>query len=285
MARLIALVGNRTELSSRVLASEHDALVVRVRAGQPLGWGLGFYQGDEVLMRRRPVDDRDVVDLAAAAGDVRTDLLLGHVRSATVGALRTENTHPFRYRQYLFAQTGTLPEFDVIRERLLSGIPDFLRAQIRGETDAEIFFHVFLSFLHDRGALDGQASPQVVREALRATLSLVDVTGAEVGAPQAKVNAVVTTGDRAIVLHAGQPMAYRVLAGKHDGEMLVGDDANLRRKVPELGQIHFVLLASDFDEEWSMAASSPIAEPRWKMVPDRATLVLTRGSLPDIEPF
>ena len=46
-----------------------------------------------------------------------------------------------------------------------------------------------------------------------------------------------------------------------------------------------LLLASDFDEEWSMAASSPIAEPRWKMVPDRATLVLTRGSLPDIEPF
>ena len=59
-------------------------------------------------MRRRPIDDRDEIDVAKLAGDVRADVLIGHVRTATVGTLRTENTHPFRYRQWLFAQTGTL---------------------------------------------------------------------------------------------------------------------------------------------------------------------------------
>ena len=34
--------------------------------------------------------------------------MIGHVRAATVGNLRTENTHPFRYRQWLFAHTGTV---------------------------------------------------------------------------------------------------------------------------------------------------------------------------------
>ena len=62
-----------------------------------------------------------IVDVAKVAGDVRADLLVGHVRSATVGGLRTENTHPFRYRQWLFAQTGTLPSFDAIRDRLAFG--------------------------------------------------------------------------------------------------------------------------------------------------------------------
>ncbi len=283
MARLVALVGNRTELTARVLKTERDALLVRVRSGLPLGWGIGFYQGDEVLMRRRPIDDREPIDLPHAAADVRADILIGHVRSATVGALRTENTHPFRFRQWLFAQTGTIPQFDVVRDRLLATLPDFLRAQIRGETDAEVFFHVFLSFLQDRGALETVPPPSLVREALRATLSLVDVTGAEVGAPPASINAVVSAGEHAVILHAGAPMAYRVFAGKNDAELLLGDDANLRRKVPELAQVHFVLVASDFDDEWSNASSSPLAEPRWKTVADRAILVLQRGTPPEIE--
>src|ERR1700733_12242360 len=99
MARLFGLIGNRPDLAGRVLALEAEAL--RVRSGQssadpesssagaphsphahsPLGWGLGFYQGGEVLMRRRPLDDHPVIDLAQLAADVRADVLIGHVRS------------------------------------------------------------------------------------------------------------------------------------------------------------------------------------------------------------
>ena len=135
MARLFGLIGNRADLAGRILASETDALRVRSR-GAPLGWGVGFYQGGEVLMRRRPIDDREEIDVARNAADVRADVLLGHVRSATVGTLRTENTHPFRYRQWLFAQTGTVAQFDAIRERLVASVPEFLRGDIRGECDA-----------------------------------------------------------------------------------------------------------------------------------------------------
>ena len=109
MARLFGLIGNRPDLAARVLAFEADALRARSK-GAPLGWGLGFYQGGEVLMRRRPIDDRagDSTSRKLAPTCAPT-VVVGHVRSATVGALRTENTHPFRYRQWLFAQTGTSP--------------------------------------------------------------------------------------------------------------------------------------------------------------------------------
>ena len=45
-----------------------------------------------------PGHPRFALDLVEAAEDIRTDVMLGHVRRASIGALRTENTHPFRYR-------------------------------------------------------------------------------------------------------------------------------------------------------------------------------------------
>src|SRR6185436_9657010 len=126
MARLFGLIGNRGDLAGRVLASEAEALRVQSKGG-PLGWGTGFYQGGEVLMRRRPIDEHPTIEIAKVAGDVRADVLLGHVRSATVGPLRTENTHPFRYRQWLFAHTGTVEHFNVLRGRLNDSLPQFLQ--------------------------------------------------------------------------------------------------------------------------------------------------------------
>ena len=286
MARLFGLIGNRPDLAARVLAAEADALRVRSR-GAPLGWGIGFYQGGEVLMRRRPIDDHPTVEVTKVVGDVRADLLVGHVRSATVGSLRTENTHPFRYRQWLFAQTGTLPSFEAIRDRLLGSVPEFLRSSIRGESDAEILFYVFLSFLHDAGRLnDGISDPSHVRDALRSCVAVVDGLSAEVGGTPSKVNVLVSNGENIFALHrAGTllPMGYRVFSGRADAEALIDDDLQLRRRTPELEQMHFVLLGSDFDEDYSMAASSPTAESRWKLVPDRAIVTLERGKDPYVE--
>jgi glutamine amidotransferase len=283
MARLFGLIGNRADLASRVLASEAEALRVPSK-GTALGWGIGFYQGGEVLMRRRPIDEHATVDIAKVAGDVRADVLVGHVRNATVGSLRTENTHPFRYRQWLFAQTGTLPSFEAIRERLSGSVPEFLRSSIRGESDAEILFYVFLSFLHDAGRLnDGISDPAHVRDALRSSVAVVDGMAAEVGGTPSQVNVVVSNGENVFALHRGLQMGYRVFAGKGDADALIGDDLNLRRKTPELEQMHFGLLASDFDDELSLAASSPAAQSRWKVLPERAIVTLERGKDPHIE--
>ncbi|MDB4945283.1 MAG: Glutamine amidotransferase class-II [Labilithrix sp.] len=290
MARLFGLIGNRADLASRVLASESAALKAE-SPGSPLGWGVGFYQGGEVLMRRRPIDEMAPaggLDVAKLAGDIRADVLVGHVRHATVGTLRTENTHPFRYRQWLFAQTGTLPAFDSIRERLFGSVPEFLRSSIRGESDAEILFYVFLSFLHDAGRLsDGVNDPSYpshVRDALRSSVSVVDGLAAEVGGGASAINIIVSDGERLYALNRGAQMGYRVLAGKHDAESLIEDDLNLRRRTPELEQMHFALLASDFDEDSSpLVASSPTGQSRWKAIAAPAVVTMERGREPQVE--
>ena len=276
MACLFGIIGNRPDLAARVLASEAEALRARSK-GAPLGWGLAFYQGGEVLMRRRPIDERPEIDVAKLAADVRADLVVGHVRHATVGALRTENTHPFRYRQWLFAQAGTVSDFDQVRERLVASVPEFLRGGIRGDTDAEVVFHVFLSILHDAGRLnDGLVEPSLVREALRSSLAVVDGMTAEVGVEAAKLNLMVSNGDQLIAVHRSDaPMRLRVLSGKADADLVIGDDPQLRRKIPELSRMHFSLAASDFED----------APPngRWKAVPDCAIVTMSRDEDPRIE--
>jgi len=276
MARLFGLIGNRADLGGRVLTHEADALRARAHGGPVLGWGLGFYQGGEVLMRRRPVDDRPDIDIATVAGDVRADVVLGHVRAATMGSLRTENTHPFRYRQWLFAQTGTVTNFEGFRDRLVASVPEFLRSGIRGETDAEVLFHVFLSFLHDRGRLtEALVDHHLVADALRSSLAVVDGMSAEQGGEPGSLNILVSNGDVLTAVHRSAPMKYRSFHGREDADAIIGDDVHLRRRTAELARMRFVLLASDFDEE-----STPA---RWKSVPEKSLVMLTRDAEPSIE--
>jgi glutamine amidotransferase len=287
MARLLGLLGNRSDLTGHVLAYEREAL--RVRATTAVGWGLGFYQGGEVLIRRRPIDERPEIDLAQIGSDVRADVVVGHVRQATVGTLRTENTHPFRYRQWLYAQTGTVSSFEQVRDRMVQSVPEFLRAGIRGDSDAEIVFQLFLSFLHDAGKLDDMiVDTAIVREALRGSLHLVDSISSEVGGGPAPVNLVVSNGDLVVAVHRSEErkMAVRSFSGRDDADAIIGDDAQLRRRTPELGQVHFALVASDFDHPRdSVGAVEDTAPPRWNAVKDHAMVSLTRAAPPKIEDF
>jgi predicted glutamine amidotransferase len=277
MARMFGFIGNRADLGSRVLALHADVLNVQVGPNGPMGWGIGFYQAGEVLLRRRPIDEREVIDLAPVIEGVRTDVLIGHVRRPTVGGLRTENTHPFRHRQWLFAQTGTIGGFAMLRDRLLESQPEFLRRNVRGDTDSELFFYLFLSFLHDAGHLvDAQVAPEHMRAALRASISLVDRLSAEEGHPRNTGDLLVTNGEFMVGLHRGdEQMAYRVLNGRTDVEELLGDDGMHQARIPNVDTTHFSIIATGL-------ARVPSG---WNTVADRTFVAMTRGENPTFEPI
>src|SRR6185503_9130622 len=206
MARLVGFIGNRPDLGARVIELEGRPLRVRRKAGVTPGWGVGFYQGGEILLKRRPIDDRDEISVVDMTRDMRADVLIAQVRLATVGASRTENTHPFRYRHWLFANTGTAPAFDKLRGRLAESLPQFLQRNVRGETDSELLFHLFLSFLHDSGELDRpHVGSPVARTALRSTLALADRLCAEEGAAPTAMNILITNPEYLLAAHGGAP--------------------------------------------------------------------------------
>jgi predicted glutamine amidotransferase len=282
MARLVGFIGNRPDLGARALAADKAAFSVDVsreaQRGSSASWGIGFYQGGEILLKRRPIDDRSSLDFGELVRGIKADVLVGHIRAATVGALRTENNHQFRYRQWIFAQTGTVPRFDSLREPLLESLPQFLARSVRGETDAELVFHLFLSFLHDAGWLDRlDVPPASVREAMRSTISLVDRLCAEHGAGPSELNFVLASGDFLVGLRAGRAMAYEVLAGRGALERLFADESYGRTKVPHLMSVRLALCASDFDDDRT---------PRgWSELQARSFVTLSRTDEPQVEPL
>ncbi len=273
---MFGFIGNRADLGAKVLAHSASVLSVRPKAGESLGWGIGFFQAGEVLLRRRPIDERPLIDLAEAAANIRTDVMIGHVRQATVGALRTENTHPFRYRSWLFAQTGTIVGFERLKERLLESQPEFLRRNIRGDTDSEMFFYLFLSFLHDAGHLnDAHVAPEHVASALRASISLVDRLSAEEGHAENKGDILVTNGEHMLAAHRNGTLAYRVIRGRHDVEELLGAESMRQARIPSIDSTHFTLIASELD-------GIPAG---FKRVESPSIVTLTRSDDPVIEPL
>jgi glutamine amidotransferase len=157
-------------------------------------------------------------------------------------------------------------------------VPEFLRGGNRGETDAEVVFNVYLSFLHDAGLLgDGPVETPAILEALRSTLAVIDGMTAEVGAQDCRLNVMLANGDTVVAVHRSDaPMRLRVLSGKADAELVIGEDPHLRRKIPELGRVHFTIAASDFD--------GAVPNGRWKVVPDRAIVIMSRDEDPRVEP-
>lgn len=287
MSRLVGFIGNRPDLGPRALSAER--LVARLPGPDSGGtsWGLGFYQGGEILLKRRPIDDRRELPLGDLVKDLRADVLVAHVRAPTVGTLRTENTHPFRYRQWLFAHTGTIPGFQKLGSRLRDSLPQFLERDIRGDTDSEVLFYLFLSFLHDAGTLDrSQTDVAGVHAALRSTFSVVEQLCAEEGLRPEAANLLVACSEHVIAVHGahadprGSPapaMAYRRYATRGDLERLFGDSELGRLRVSDLGSARLTIVASDFEDD------RPPSD--WTRLASRSIATFSRTEAPQIEPL
>lgn len=218
MSRLFAYMGNDQDRVRCALFPARNLLVADGAAKTTFdAWGLGFYQGGEVLLQRRPKPPTEPVDFYALVKDLRTDVIIGHVRQGTVGKPKNENTHPFRFRSWLFAHHGTLPDFEGVRDELLRAVPDFLRRNIRGQTDSEHLFHVMLAFLHDAGKLDDQqVSTAQVRDAVRGALALVEKAAGKPASDAMECALALTNGRILVATRHGAPVYLQERSSLHD---------------------------------------------------------------------
>lgn len=257
MGRLLGYMANRTDRLGDVLAEEREAVGVSDDY-RPDAWGIGFYQGGEVLHKKRPKIDEGPIDWEAVSGGVRSDCVVIHFRRATVGDFRADNTHPFRMRQWLFAHNGTVKGFAAIKDRLVESLPDFLRRNVRGSTDSEHVFHVLLSFLHDAGQLENpDADEKVVRGAIRSSVALLDRYCDEVGAPEPTLNLILTNGRTMYAVRRGAPLHVAERAG------LPSDGPS----ASEPGAFRYVMVFSDGEK----------APPGYSAVEPGSVLVIDRN--------
>ena len=147
------LYGYRSERPTRVecglIRSQNSLLEQSAKDQRGLanahGWGIAYYLGDQLRVRRRvPPASRDR-EFRVVAEDIRTHLLVAHVRRATIGDVSLANVHPFTVGRWAFAHNGTVPGFERLGPRLAAEtLPGLLRKR-RGTTDSELTFLWILS--------------------------------------------------------------------------------------------------------------------------------------------
>jgi len=121
------------------------------------GWGISFQQDHDSLLFKEPepADNSPWVSFIASQA-VETNCVIAHVRRASHGAPRFENTHPFRQemagRAQVFAHNGTLNGFN---EALPLKTGQF---QPIGETDSE---HAFCYLLEQLQPLWKSGEPSI----------------------------------------------------------------------------------------------------------------------------
>ncbi|WP_174186999.1 class II glutamine amidotransferase [Nocardia barduliensis] len=111
------------------------------------GFGIGWYgEGAEPAVYKSIEPAWNDSNLREIAKQVRTPIMLAHVRSSTGTAVQRSNCHPFRYGQWLWVHNGVLRGFQKIRRDLLMAVDPDLFPYIEGSTDTEALFYLAMTF-------------------------------------------------------------------------------------------------------------------------------------------
>jgi len=137
-------------------------------------------------------------NLRVLADHVQASLLFAHIRATSGAAISEENCHPFVFGRWMFMHNGAVSHFLRVKRKLVQSIPDDIFYAIKGATDSEHVFALFLDLL-GKSRDDPNITPHIMRDTLIKTIhvlvSLVKVTEEPSDEHQfSSLNFVVTNG-------------------------------------------------------------------------------------------
>jgi glutamine amidotransferase len=176
--------------------------------------GFGWVQESRTLLRKHP-SNGDPVDMLGLLADVPARALVGHMSDNADVAVDSLDLQPFRFRKWVFAQTGAVPEFDAYRAELLADTPDHLRRGIQGNSAAEVVFHRFYhSMCRNRALVQGRAHGELVARALASTIDEIRRHAKNAGHEGSMGLNIVAATERLIVAaRTGSELHVRVFEG------------------------------------------------------------------------
>lgn len=160
MCRLLAYLGQPVLMDKFLYEPDNSMIRQSFEAKEieePLngdGFGVGWYHRHlsivpAVFVSVYPAwNNRNLRYLSSV---IQSDCLIAHVRAASVGDVSESNCHPFHYGNYLMAHNGGVEEFHKIKRPLRDLLSDDKYLWVKGQTDSEHLFALFLEYLSVKG--------------------------------------------------------------------------------------------------------------------------------------
>jgi len=154
MCRLVAYLGTPIFTDEIIIKPKNSLIHQSYAAKETIdpvngdGFGIGWYNKE---IREEPGLFKSIFpawndkNLLHNASFIQTSCFLAHVRSATVGGISAENTHPFSYKQYLMMHNGGILDFDKIKYDLVKLLDPDSFLWIQGQTDTQYILALFMT--------------------------------------------------------------------------------------------------------------------------------------------
>lgn len=294
MCRFTLYLGPPVRLSTLLTEPEHSLIHQSYHSrerSEPLngdGFGIGWYAPrlwHEPALFHQITPAWNNRSLQSIARVVASPCIMAHVRAASPGSeVNLANCHPFGYGGYLLMHNGHVGAFRRVRRRLLETLSDEAFNVVKGSTDTELLFAVFVDEIirngcpvepGGEGAHEGWGAMELARRLSDAIARVVETVEEDGGGEPSFLNVAVADGHHVAVCRfdtdPGQSPETLYLL---NGEMYEPAGRRFPARRTE-------------DEGEAMVVSSErlTDDPRWRPVPPASMVVLDRHASPRILPM
>jgi glutamine amidotransferase len=202
MCRLYGFIANEPTKVDCSLVFAQNALMLQSRVDSrgghhSDGWGIATYQDGYPVVKKKTTAAFDDQHFSLEAEKVYSQVIIAHVRKATVGRVSIENTHPFVSGRWVFAHNGTVTGFERICSRMEKETASDLQRQRLGDTDSEQYFLWLLTRLREARFRDFREADEgaVVKVLVAAVERLRQMAEKAAPGKTPKLNFVLTDGN------------------------------------------------------------------------------------------
>lgn len=180
MCRLFGFRSRIPEPVHTSLVLEKNSLKVQSHEHKD-GWGIAAYTTSPMPQLAHGLGPaHQDPEFERVSNLLSAPTVLAHVRLASVGAVTVRNAHPFVYGRWCFAHNGTINDWGRHQATIEGLIGEPLRKLIKGDTDSERCFLLFVGHLsreHDpAGAVPVDAVAKAIAKTVAQVASITDKT-------------------------------------------------------------------------------------------------------------
>lgn len=175
-----------TEPSHSILTQSYDSRL-RLDTRRPVngdGFGIGWYTesilGPEPCIFTSTLPAWNCVNLERLAPKTHSRLIFAHVRATTEGSLAENNCHPFQHETLMWMHNGNIGAWKYVKRPLASSLDDKWYLNVKGGTDSEWAFALFLHILANEENVNPSSTPEhgfgakTLRRAMKKTIARIN---------------------------------------------------------------------------------------------------------------